>query len=180
MAGERILGAILAGGSSARFGSDKAVALLDGQMLFDLVHAGIAPQVDDLFVCGRDWPGITALADRPEPGLGPLSGLCAALFHAQANGFDRVLSVPVDVLPVPKNLVEVLGGAGPSVLESQFLIGLWPAALAPQLEEHLWSGRRAVRSWIEVSGARYVDDADLTLFNINRASDLGQLAEPER
>jgi molybdopterin-guanine dinucleotide biosynthesis protein A len=180
MASSRVLGAILAGGNSARFGSDKALAQLDGTALFDLVRAGLAPQVDAVVCCGRDWPGLAALTDRPEPGLGPLAGLCAALHHAETKGFERVLAVPVDVLPVPESLIEVLGRTGPTVLASQFLVGLWPAALAAQLEEHLRAGKRAVRSWIEVSGARYIDDSRLGLVNINRTADFERLPGPDR
>jgi molybdenum cofactor guanylyltransferase len=180
MVSQRILGAIIAGGSSARFGSDKAVAEIDGQMLFDRVFTGLAPQVNGVVSCGRSWPGLAMLADRPEPKSGPLAGLCAALYHAQANGFDLVLSVPVDVLPVPENLVEVLGDSGPSVLAGQFLVGLWPARLAQQLERHLLGGQRAVRSWLEATGAMLVDDSHLGLVNINRAADLRQVARPDR
>ena len=180
MAADRILGAILAGGNSSRFGSDKALAKHDGTALFDLVRAGLTPQVDAIVCCGREWPGLTTLTDRPEPGLGPLAGLCAALCYAHTNGFERVLSVPVDVLPVPGKLIEVLGGAGPTVLASQFLVGLWPTSLALQLEEHLRAGKRAVRSWIEVSGARYIDDSRLGLVNINRTADFERLPGLDR
>lgn len=180
MASNAILGAIIAGGTSARFGSDKAVARLGGAMLFDRVRIALGPQVAELVSCGRTWPDLITLADRPEPGLGPLAGLCAALHHAQENGFNQVLSVPVDVLPVPENLVEILGGEGPSVLASQFLVGLWPAQLAAPLETHLRAGRRAVRSWIEVAGARHVDDEGLSLVNINRTADFEQFAADQR
>lgn len=178
MAGQRILGAILAGGNSERFGSDKALAELGGQKLFDHVHVRLAPQVDAVVCCGRDWPGLTVLVDRPEPGLGPLAGLCAALLHAEANGFDTVISVPVDVVPVPPNLADLLGHHAPSVLTNQFLVGLWPAALGASLERHLANGKRAVRSWLDSSNVRYVDDSGLKLVNINHTHDIYRLTKP--
>ena len=177
MSDTRILGAILAGGASTRFGSDKAQAAFGGAPLFEHVRSALTPQVSALVCCGRDWPGMPALPDRPEPALGPLGGLCAALHHAEAHGFAQVLTVPVDVLPVPENLVQILGSEGPAVLAGQFLIGLWPSALAAQLEDHLHSGKRAVRSWLDISGARFVDDRGLGLVNVNSAHDLAQLRD---
>ena len=69
---ERLLGAIVAGGRSRRFGSDKARATVEGRTLFDHVVGALSPQVADIVLCGRDWPGFDSLDDRPEPGLGPL------------------------------------------------------------------------------------------------------------
>ncbi len=82
----RVLGAILGGGRSSRFGSDKALATLDGRALIDRVAAALAPQVDALIVVGRDHPGLTAVADRPAPDLGPLGGIAGALHYAAAHG----------------------------------------------------------------------------------------------
>lgn len=79
----RLLGAILAGGAATRFGSDKGSgALIGGRALIDHVADALRPQVATLVVCGRHWPGLEGLADRPASGLGPLGGLCAALAHA--------------------------------------------------------------------------------------------------
>jgi molybdopterin-guanine dinucleotide biosynthesis protein A len=72
-----ILGAVLAGGRSSRFGSDKAMAMLDGRPLID--HAIAAgPHCAAVVVCGRDHPGHVCLADRPAPDMGPLGAINAA------------------------------------------------------------------------------------------------------
>ena len=43
---------------SRRFGSDKAMARIDGVTLLDHVHAALLPQVDDIVLCGRGgWSG---------------------------------------------------------------------------------------------------------------------------
>ena len=97
----RILGAILAGGRSTRFGSDKALATLDGQALIDRVAEALAPQVDALIVVGRSHPGMTCIPDRPAPDLGPLGGIAAALHHAETHGFAQVLTVPCDAPSCP-------------------------------------------------------------------------------
>lgn len=171
--GGRLLGAVLAGGRSSRFGSDKAVVPVDGRAMLDHVVAGLAPQVDALVLCGREWPGVETIADRPEPGLGPLGGLCAALRHAADNGYDRVITAPVDVIPFPADISALLLGSDALVFREQYLIGGWPAALADRLDAHLSSGARSVRSWIELAGARFVAEP-AGLRNVNRPDDLDQ------
>lgn len=168
---ERLLGAIIAGGRSRRFGSDKARATVEGRTLFDHVVGALSPQVADIVLCGRDWPGFDSLDDRPEPGLGPLGGLCAALHHAAARGYSHIVAAPVDVIPFPGGIVPRLVGPQPRVVAGQYMIGAWPALLALPLEEHLRAGDRSMRSWIETAGAEYVD-CEIALSNINYRRDL--------
>jgi molybdopterin-guanine dinucleotide biosynthesis protein A len=169
---DSILGAILAGGQSRRFGSDKALAMIDGIKLIDHVVAALTPQVDALVVCGRSWPGLRTIPDRPDPGLGPLAGLNAALHYALAHGHQGVLTAPVDIVPLPLDLRARLAGGPPRTLLRQHAVGYWPAALAPQLDRYLGSGERSIRGWIASSGAEAVDDSALDLRNINFVEDL--------
>ncbi len=167
----RILGAVLAGGASTRFGSDKALALFAGKPLIEHVIAGLAGQVETLVICGRDWPPYRRIDDLPTPGLGPLGGLCAALAHATANGFDAVLCAPCDTLGLPADLATRLS-PGPAIASGQRAIGLWPASLAPALLARLASGGgRALHGWATACNAREVDCG--ALHNINRPADLG-------
>lgn len=170
----RLLGAIIAGGESRRFGGDKAAALLRGRTLIDHVIAALAPQVDALVVCGRDWPGIVAVADRPAPHMGPLGGLCGALHYAAANGFDAVLTAGCDVLPVPD--LRVLAGPVAAVVDGQRLLGFWPVALASALDRHLADqADRSIRKWVILSGARSVA-YPMLLHNLNTHEDLAHYA----
>jgi molybdopterin-guanine dinucleotide biosynthesis protein A len=165
----RLLGAVLAGGQSRRFGSDKALALIDGLPLIEHVIARVVPQCAALVIVGRrhgDWPMLT---DRPGGGAGPLAALNAALHHAVAHGFDAVLGVPCDVPDLPPGLAANLG-AGPAVIKDQPVIGLWPAALAPTLDAWLATGHRSVRGFAAHVGAGQVGGPRLR--NINRPSDL--------
>jgi molybdopterin-guanine dinucleotide biosynthesis protein A len=169
----RVLGAILAGGKSRRFGSDKALARYEGQCLMTHCIAALRAQVDALVVCGRQWDGLISLPDRPVADAGPLAGLNAALHHP---GFDAVLCVPVDVHPLPRDLRAMLEGDAARVLASQHTIGFWPVELAATLDAHLARGHRAIGGWIAHSGAVRVPDAGLGLININRRADLAALA----
>ncbi len=168
----RVLGAIVAGGASRRFGRDKALAMIGGVRLIDHVCAVLSAQVDDVVLCGRSSDRMRWIPDLPEAGLGPLGGLNAALADAGARDFDMVVTVPVDVYPLPPDLVDRLNGHGARVFASQHLIGRWPGALAPALEAHLAAGHRSLRSWILAVGAIRVDDSDLGLLNVNTHADL--------
>ena len=169
----RVLGAILAGGKSRRFGSDKALAEHEGRCLIAHCVEALRGQVDDLVVCGREWPGLVSLPDRPVADAGPLGGLNAAL---HIPGFDAVLCVPVDVHPLPTDLRAMLEGDDARVLASQHAIGFWPTRLGAALDAHLERGHRAIGGWIAHTGAIRVPDAELALVNINTRADLSMLA----
>ena len=168
----KILGAVLAGGRSTRFGSDKGAAVWQGKSLLDHACDALSRQCDRVVVCAGNNPAFASnssqvLRDRPEQDLGPLGGLCAALHHASENGYDAVLTAPVDAQPVPSDLVDLFAGRGPAVLAGDWLFGLWPTFLAASLEEHLESGPRSVMSWVEASGARQVDLRGPAPVNLN-------------
>lgn len=169
----RLLGAVLAGGGSTRFGSDKALALMrDGRTLMDHAMAALSPHVAQLVICGRAG----GLPDRPRPNMGPLGGLNAALHHAATHGFAGVLTTGCDMPFYPAPLPAILLGDGPALLEGQPLIGWWPATLAPALDTHLAEeNSRSIRGWMERVRARTVAVPGLALPNINRPEDLAAL-----
>jgi molybdopterin-guanine dinucleotide biosynthesis protein A len=169
-----ILGAVLAGGRSSRFGSDKAMALLDGRTLLDHARAGLAPHVAEVVVCGRD----DGLTDRPHPDMGPLGGLNAALHHALRHDFVGVLTTGCDMPFYPAELPAALIGDKAAVLHGQQLLGWWPATLAFELDAHLGEeNNRSVHGWLDRVHARVVEMPGLVLPNINRPEDLASLAQ---
>ena len=172
----KVLGAILAGGKSKRFGSDKAVALIDGTPFIEHVHAALEPQVDAIVVCGRRWRDWPSLADLPAADQGPLGGLNAALAYAREHGFEWVMTVPVDTFPLPSNLSEMLG-PGPACLAEQRLVAVWPSSASTALSGHLAQGNRSVRSWVHASGARLVEGNGAEMANINALKDLALVLE---
>ena len=171
----RLLGAVLAGGRSSRFGRDKAAALFEGKPLLDHVIAGLAAQTDAVVVCGREVADFTCLADRPAPDLGPLGGLSAALAYAEANGFDAVLTSACDTPFIPADLAERLSGPAPAIVEGQQLFGFWPAGLSAELDRFLARPEnRAVGQWAAFAEARRIRyPAEIP--NINTAADLEAL-----
>lgn len=170
----RILGAILAGGRSSRFGSDKALArMADGRTLIDHAMAGLAPHVATVVICGREG----GLPDRPAPDMGPLGGLNAALHHALDHGFAGVLTTGCDMPFYPAALPAALIGEGAAILKGQQLLGWWPATLSPQLDAHLAAdNNRSIHGWLARIGARIVAMPGLVLPNVNRPEDLANLS----
>ena len=170
----RTLGAVLAGGRSSRFGSDKAQALLAGETLIDHALRAIAPHCDEVAVVGRVHAPVRSLWDWPSAGLGPLAGLAGALRWAVENGFDQVLTIPVDCAVVPTDLRRILEPA-PAVLDSQPVLGLWQASVAGELMAVLRDGSdRSVRAFARRIGARSVAGFDPP--NVNTPADLAVLA----
>jgi molybdenum cofactor guanylyltransferase len=171
----RLLGAILAGGQSRRFGSDKAQALLGGKALLDHVVDALRPQTDAIVVAGRIWPGIPTVTDLPASNLGPLGGLAGALDYAQRGGYDAVLSSGCDLLGVPHDLIKQLG-TGPVVFDKLPIVGLWPAAHADQLVAWLAEpGNRSVYRFADHINARRVT-MPASITNVNTAFDLESYA----
>ncbi len=171
----KILGAILAGGQSRRFGSDKAIAVVRGKPMIAHVIDALRTQTSALVIAGRDWPGLESVNDRPESGLGPLGGLAGALHHARSHGFDAVVSSGCDVLDIPDDLVSQLGEA-PAVVDDLPVVGIWTASVVEALDTWLQSlGTHSVYGFAEHIGARRISLA-VPLRNINRSDDLQQSA----
>ncbi|MGF7149258.1 molybdopterin-guanine dinucleotide biosynthesis protein A [Sphingomonas zeicaulis] len=167
----RRLGVVLAGGRSSRFGSDKALARFDGRTLLDHALGALQPHVDAVAIVGRAHGTVPGIADWPAPDLGPLGGLCGALRHAAAEGYDAVLSCSVDCLDVPADLLT----KPPCYLAAQPVIGLWPVSLAAALEAFLASDpRRSMRGFAAAVGAAAID-SDRRQPNINTPADLAAL-----
>lgn len=176
----RLLGAVLAGGRSSRFGSDKALAVMtDGRTLLAHAVAAIGAHVETVVICGRTVEGLAGLADRPAADMGPLGGLNAALHYAAEQGFDAVLTTGCDMPVYPAALADALVGEGAAILKGQQLAGYWPASLASELDAHLAEdNNRSIHGWLDRIGARIVERPDIVLPNVNRPEDLERFTLP--
>ncbi|MBT2187050.1 molybdenum cofactor guanylyltransferase [Sphingobium nicotianae] len=166
-----ILGAVIAGGKSTRFGSDKALATLHGRTLIDQVIETLAPQCAEMIVVGREHPGLPGVPDQPAPGLGPLAGIAAALLEAQARGYSAVLTVPCDAFDLPGDLTGRLFPY-PAYVESLPVVGLWPAYAAADALAILESEEKhSIKGFAARISARAVQ-LPRAPANINTAADL--------
>ena len=166
-----ILGAVLAGGLSSRFGSDKALAEFDGHTLIARAVMSLSGWCQDVVVVGRESAPGPTLPDWPRAGMGPLGGIAAALRHAAALGHGSVLTTGVDALGLPDNLPALLA-PGPAYVASQPVIGLWPVSALAGVERILaGDGRHSMMAFALAIGARPVEPPDRPA-NINTPADL--------
>lgn len=171
MSNSGILGAVLAGGRSTRFGSNKAEAVLDGRTLLDHARARLAGWCGAVVVIGA---GADCVPDWPQPGMGPLGGIAGALRFARDAGFGAVLTCGVDSLGLPDDLPELLA-PGPAYVADQPVVGLWPVAAAGAVEAILaGSGRHSMRALAEAVGARAVMLPSPSI-NVNTPADLARI-----
>jgi len=169
-----ILGAVLAGGRSSRFGSDKALAELDGHTLLARAVDTLSGWCEHVIVAGRETAPAPTLPDWPGPDMGPLGGIAAALHHARDEGYDAVLTCGVDSLGLPETLPGLLAPA-PAFLADQPVVGLWPASAVEAIEAILTGeGRRSMTAFAQAIGARPVKLAAKPA-NINTPADLAAL-----
>ncbi|MBO9722853.1 MAG: NTP transferase domain-containing protein [Novosphingobium sp.] len=169
-----ILGAVLAGGMSSRFGTDKALAEFEGHTLIALAVDALSGWCEKVVVVGRETAPAPTLPDWPRPGMGPLGGLAAALHAARDEDYETVLTCGVDAVLLPDDLPRLLGPA-PACLAQQPVIGLWPSAAAATLEALLHSEERhSMKRFAALVGARLVE-IPVELANVNTPEDLAAL-----
>lgn len=173
-----ILGAVLAGGQSTRFGSDKALAELDGHTLLARAVDLLSGWCEYVVVVGRETAPAPTLPDWPRPGMGPLAGIAAALHLARDEDYEALLTIGVDSLDLPENLPNLLGPAS-SYIESQPVVGLWSPGAIVSLEAILMGdGKHSMLAFANTIGARPVNTARKPA-NINSPADLAE-AEKRR
>jgi molybdopterin-guanine dinucleotide biosynthesis protein A len=112
--GGRIIGLVLAGGQSRRFGRDKAFVTLGGRSLLERSLESLRPHVDELWLAAKS-PGyysgdsLRVLADRYETST-PLSGILTAA--AEMNPEDWLFLTACDIVlldtTLPGRLTAVL------------------------------------------------------------------------
>jgi molybdopterin-guanine dinucleotide biosynthesis protein A len=188
-----IPGVILAGGRSRRLGGgDKCLLPLGNDTILAHVVAALRPQTRALLINSNSAPalfrdiGLEVRADVAPGRLGPLAGIYTAMLWAREIGADAVLTIPADTPFLPPDLVTRLDAtreAGQAAIaasggELHPVIGIWPSALAEQLQDHLAKGTYRVRAWLEQISFRTVEfetGAIDPFWNINTPDDL-QLA----
>jgi molybdenum cofactor guanylyltransferase len=182
-------GFVLAGGRSSRMGRDKALLPFAGRPLIghavSILHeAGLSASI-----AGADLAARSALAafapvvDDPEPGLGPLAGICAALVASSAR-FAIFLPVDLPLLP-PSLIVYLLYHARitssavtlPSVngFAQTFPVVLDRSTL-PALQDELNSGRRGCFSAFRAAAIRL--DQPISSVAVELLAQSGQVSHP--
>ncbi len=174
-----ILGVVLAGGQSSRFGSDKALAELGGRTLLARAFDTLSGHCELVVVAGRErGPGHRCIPDWPNAGMGPLGGIAAGLRLARDEGYDSVLTCGVDSVGLPENLLELLSPA-PAYLESQPVVGHWSPGTLDPLEALLLSeDKHSMLAFASAVRAKPVKTGTKPA-NINTPADLAAMEQDD-
>lgn len=200
---DKILGVILSGGLARRMGGgDKCLLKLGDKPLLAWVIERLRPHTADLLLnangeAGRFAAFDLAVTSDVMPGFGgPLVGLLSAMRWAEAHRphLTHIASVAGDTPFFPEGLVPGLAAAlglnaaHPNTIALasnegfvQPIFGLWPVALADELEAWLRAGdNRKVLAFVAEHSRIDVDfpttGRHQPFFNINRPEDLATAA----
>jgi molybdopterin-guanine dinucleotide biosynthesis protein A len=173
----RLTGVLLVGGASARFGSPKALARLDGETLAERAWRILGEACDERIAVGKRADRLELpfeLEDDGSERRAALTGIVAGL-HA-ATG-EVVVVLPVDTPLVTPALLRELAAACREAAVTQ--TGPLPAAFAPDalplLERCLAGGKLALHQALDqLDTARIEVDAEL-LTNVNTPDELRRL-----
>lgn len=188
-----ILGVVLAGGQSSRYGSDKAFADLGGVSLVRRASRTLGAVAERVVVVANDMArhATEGLAVRPDlvPRIGPLGGLHTGLAWAAEEGLRGVVVLATDMPFVPASLLgEIVGRLGPvvaAVPASRGPRGFEPLCAAydvgclPAVQAAVDRSDRAVVSFFRDVQVHVVEpeevsahgDPDTMFFNVNRRED---------
>jgi molybdopterin-guanine dinucleotide biosynthesis protein A len=189
-----VVGVVIAGGRSVRFGGEKAVAVLAGQPL--LMWAVKRLQRDCSAVAVNARPGteaealarvegLTVLHDAPGDPAGPLSGVKAGLTWARELGASVIAVSPCDVPLLPDDLFARLihaAGGGAAIAATaegkQPLCAVWPVSALAKVTAGLTGGAHPP-TWLmleSISATPVFFPASEAFANINTRADLAAIA----
>ena len=171
-----LLGVVLAGGDSLRFGRPKALTHLGGRPMAAWARDALASHFHRLVTISNDPDvartlGIPGRRDRV-PGLGPMGGLLTALEWAGEEGMTGVFLLACDLPLVgaelvgrivrewrPGALAAVPGSYGPRGLEP--LCGAYSVECLPLVRKVVSGGDRSLAGLLTDLEAQTIPAADL-------------------
>ena len=192
-----ILGTVLAGGKSQRFGEDKSQVTLANKLLIDYVLSEIIDQFNEVLIVSnnsinfRNSEKITKIEDYKK-GLGPLCGVLSAMKWIKANKRDYkwIATFPVDTpffkRQILKDFIENINFKESDLFfiksnnTRHNIFGLWSIKLLDRLEKDLNDGERKVELWANNVGVKIINmefSNNDPFFNINTKEDLKKAEE---
>ena len=188
----KILGVVLAGGKSQRFGEDKTQVKLNNKILIDYILSEIIDQFNEILIISNNQikfkysTKISTTKDIIE-GLGPLGGILTAMKWIKNNKKDYkwISTFPSDTPFFTKNELKIFYEKINIKKNKLFFIknkntrhnifGLWSMDLLDKLESDIQKGERKVELWadsvdVEIINVDYKEKDPF--FNINTKKDL--------
>ncbi len=188
-----ILGIILAGGKSSRFGEDKSTAKLGNKTLLDHTVNKIENEFNEILVISNNKKfnfknnKIHVVEDCIEGQLGPLVGILTAMKWVKKNNknYKWIASFPCDTPFFDMKFISELKIKIKETSEKLIFLnsdkkrhnifGLWSIDLIETLEEDIKNGLRKVEIWADKIGCENINintkEFDMFL-NINTKEDL--------
>ena len=188
----KILGVVLAGGKSKRFGEDKSQVKLHGKIFIDYILSEIMDQFNEILVVTnnpirfKDSSKILTTKDFEE-GLGPLGGILTAMkwIKDQKKDYEWISTFPSDT-PFFTNKELKIFYENIDIKKSKLffiknketrhnIFGLWSLDLLKKLETDLQKGERKVEVWADTVGVETINieyEKRDPFFNINTKEDL--------
>lgn len=197
---EPVAGILLAGGRSSRMGGgDKCLRMLGERPILARIIERLKPQVSAIVINANGDPSrfapfdLPVVADSIAGFAGPLAGVHAGLEWVKENrpGIRYAVTVATDTPFFPADLVRQFLAASkgaPALVVARSeegthpVIGLWPVAVATEIEASLKQGKRAVGTWTKEHGAVEVSFPEVEVggrridpfFNINQPDQLAE------
>ena len=192
-----ILGTVLAGGKSQRFGEDKSQVKLGDKLLIDYILSEVIEEFKEILVVSnslidfRKSEKITVIKDIKK-NLGPLGGVLTAMKWIKDNNKDYkwISTFPADTPFFKRSILQkFLQDIQPEESKLFFIksnntrhniFGLWSIDLIDKLEEDLTRGERKVEFWANSVGVKNIEmefDNKDPFFNINTKEDLKKAIE---
>ncbi|MBD1174241.1 molybdenum cofactor guanylyltransferase [Pelagibacterales bacterium SAG-MED01] len=192
-----ILGVVLAGGKSQRFGQDKSQVKLKGKILIDYILSEIIDEFNETLIVTNktinfmESEKITIIKDFKE-GLGPLGGVLSAMKWIKKNDkkYSWISTFPSDTPFFTKKELKNFYKSIQIEKNKLFFIknnktrhnifGLWSLELMDQLESDLLKGERKVEFWANSIGVSTINVECQNFdpfFNINTKEDLEKAKE---
>ena len=187
-----ILGTVLAGGKSQRFGEDKSQVKLDGKLLIDHILDEIINEFKEILIVSNNQINfkhsdkISMISDLKKD-QGPLGGVLSAMKWVKESNKDYkwISTFPVDTPFFKKEILQNFLREINSDESKLFFIksnntrhnifGIWSIDLMEKLEEDLNNGKRKVEQWANDIGVKVIEMNFLNedpFFNINSKKDL--------
>lgn len=166
----RVTGVLLVGGASARFGSPKALARLDGTTLGERAWR-LLDFCDERLAVGKDADALPLPFEIIDDGAVERAAIHGVRAGLAAARHDVCLFLPVDVPLVTRAALRALAEAV-AVPASGPLPGAYRRSILPEVERRIRLGQLAVRGLAE-----RVLELDEALFaNANTRADLARIA----
>ena len=187
-----ILGTVLAGGKSQRFGEDKSQVKLGDKLLIDYILSEIIDEFNEVLVVSnnlikfKESEKISLIKDFRKD-LGPLGGVLTAMKWVKDNNknYKWISTFPSDTPFFKKQhlnnfLEEIRSYEGQLFFINSNdtrhnIFGLWSIDLLDRLEKDLDNGERKVEMWTNKIGVKSINmkfENKDPFFNINTKEDL--------